>query len=248
MSPKSAILLPLYIYPLPGAWEPLYQAISAHPDVNFIVIVNPHNGPGSSLLPDASYTRELPKLNARPNVSTIGYIRIDYCKRDLSEVDRDISTYAGWSKDSSISGCSVDGIFVDEAPNIYSEDVAMYLNYVTQRVKATNGIMGTRLCIHNPGTCPDPELTVPGPDITAVVEESFEHYQALALQERLSMLLRYDRSRCAFIVHSVPEDAVKPLVQELRKRGMYLFVTNLHTNYYVQFGSCWGDFVKAMDS
>jgi hypothetical protein len=26
MPPKSAVLCPLYIYPLPGAWEPLYSA------------------------------------------------------------------------------------------------------------------------------------------------------------------------------------------------------------------------------
>ncbi|KAH6680585.1 cell surface protein [Halenospora varia] len=246
MSRRSAVLFPLYIYPLPGAWEPLHQAASVHPDLNFVVIINPHNGPGSAAMPDASYARELPKLNARPNVSTVGYIRINYCKRDLSEVYRDISTYAGWSKDDRFLGRAVDGIFVDETPNLYTEEVAVYLNNINQRIKAAIGIMGDRLCIHNPGTCPDPELTVPGPDITTVAEESFEQYRSSALQERLSALLRYDRERCAFIVHSVPRDAIKPLVKELRQRGMYLFVTANCEDYYVRFGSCWGDFVEAM--
>jgi hypothetical protein len=26
MTPRSGLLVPLYIYPVPGAWDPLYQA------------------------------------------------------------------------------------------------------------------------------------------------------------------------------------------------------------------------------
>lgn len=40
------ILLPLYIYPSSGVWDPVYDAISDNPDVTFRVIVNPDSGPG----------------------------------------------------------------------------------------------------------------------------------------------------------------------------------------------------------
>ena len=99
--------------------------------------------------------------------------------------------------------------------------------------------------IHNPGTVPDAGFANPGPDVTAVLEEGYAQYQLATVQERLSTL-HYDRSRCAYIVHSVPCDEVKRLVHELRHRGEYLFVTDLRENYYVRFGSSWSDFTEAM--
>jgi hypothetical protein len=77
------------------------------------------------------------------------------------------------------------------------------------------------------------------------VEESYAQYQSAALQEQLSYL-HYDRSRCGYIVHSVPGDEVKRLVHDLRLRGEYLFVTDLCENYYIRFGSSWSDFIEAM--
>jgi spherulation-specific family 4 protein len=101
--------------------------------------------------------------------------------------------------------------------------------------------------IHNPGTPPDTDLAKPGPDITTVLEESFAQWQSSAVQERLQMV-PYERARCAYMVHSVPKVAIKELVKELRHRGKYLFVTDLFENYYARFGSCWKDFVDAMQS
>ena len=100
--------------------------------------------------------------------------------------------------------------------------------------------------IHNPGTVPDASLTYPGPDVTAIVEESYQRYRSVELQEQLSSLLRYDWSRCCYIVHSVPRNEVLQLVLELRHRGKYLFVTELSTDYYVRFAPGWEEFVEAM--
>lgn len=82
--------------------------------------------------------------------------------------------------------------------------------------------------------------------MTAVVEESYRKFKSVELQERLFSLLRYDRSRCCYIVHSVPRNEIKQLVLELRHRGQYLFVTELRERYYEKFGSSWDDFVEAM--
>jgi hypothetical protein len=81
--------------------------------------------------------------------------------------------------------------------------------------------------------------------VTAIVEESFAQYRSNSIQERLH-LQGLNRAKCCYIVHTVPKDELKPLVHQLRKRGEYLFVTDLCENYYSQFGPGWKDFVEAM--
>jgi hypothetical protein len=204
-------------------------------------------------------------------VCTIGYISTNYCKRDLDEVVQDISRYAGWAADYNKSGLAVHGIFFDETPNHYSAEVGEYLDGIRKIVKDSSGILGERLVskhdtetqretsplvhmltfnpfpkvIHNPGTVTDAEFANPGPDITMVVEEKFRQYQSAYVQERLAVMPQ-ERSGCGYIVHSVPDDEVQLLVQQLRHRGQYLFVTSLTEDYYAQFGPSWNEFVVAM--
>lgn len=96
-------------------------------------------------MPGHDYVREVPKLNMHANVSTVGYIRIDYCKKPLSEVYAEIEAYAGWSQYHEHAGLGVEGILLDETPNHYSEDRVEYLHAVGQHVKSTCGILGERL-------------------------------------------------------------------------------------------------------
>ncbi|KAF2198388.1 hypothetical protein GQ43DRAFT_164042 [Delitschia confertaspora ATCC 74209] len=243
MPPASNVLLPLYIYPLPGAWEQLYRALSTYPNLSFTVILNPRNGPGASVFPDPNYSREIPKLNAQPNITTVGYVRTNYCRRSIKEVCQDVKRYAGWS---TIPGLGVRGVFFDETPNLFSSEVAEYLEEVNRCVKGSEGMLGERLVIHNPGTVPDAGFATSGPDATTVVEESFAQYKSAIVQERLSSLLPYGWSRCCYIVHSVPREEIRELVMELRERGRYLFVTESNEDFYVKFGESWVDFVEAM--
>lgn len=99
--------------------------------------------------------------------------------------------------------------------------------------------------MHNPGTVPDSTLAKSGPDVTAVFEESYARYRSETLQRELA-LHHYDRSRCSYIMHSVPVPEVRRVVHELRVRAAYLFVTDLRRNYYNSFGSSWKNFVEAM--
>jgi hypothetical protein len=41
------VLLPLYVYPSTGAWDAVYNAAAAYPDVTFRLIVDPDSGPGA---------------------------------------------------------------------------------------------------------------------------------------------------------------------------------------------------------
>ena len=110
-----------------------------------MVIINPHDGPGISDPFDANYAREIPRLNALSTVTTLGYVKTNYGKRPVSEVEHDIKAYAGWAKDFETSGLGVKGIFFDETPNLYDGELEAYLNKIDQTVKQAQDIQGQRL-------------------------------------------------------------------------------------------------------
>lgn len=100
--------------------------------------------------------REILRLNAQPNVRTLGYVRTTYCRRPISDVFADIETYSGWPKDTPHASLGVHGIFFDETPNLFSEEVKTYLDDITKRVKESPGIsdgkiVGTWLAASVPG-------------------------------------------------------------------------------------------------
>jgi hypothetical protein len=108
--------------------------------------VNPNSGPGvSPWWPNEDYVRDIPRLNKFSNVRIVGYVRTTYCQRPISDVFEDIRLYAKWSRDARNAGLRVDGIFFDETPNLYSEEMKTYLDTITQRVKETNEIHGEKL-------------------------------------------------------------------------------------------------------
>jgi hypothetical protein len=58
-------------------------SIDNNPDLHFLIVINPNSGPGEPPAPDANYSRELPLFNAKENVTTVGYVRMQYCRRHL---------------------------------------------------------------------------------------------------------------------------------------------------------------------
>jgi hypothetical protein len=242
-------------------------SISTNPTLDFIIIVNPNNGPGTPpWWPNADYVREIPKLNALPNVQTLGYVATTYCKRPISEVFDDIASYASWSSNVEFPSLRVDGIFFDETPNVYSDEAKTYLNDITKRVKEHTGIMKDRLVssahsqisffrmmlislkvIHNPGSAPDSRFADPGPDVTTVFEESYANFQTAKHQQWLSTS-PYERERTNYMVHAVPEEGIERFVYELRRHAKYLFVTDLKVEYYHSLGKSWDHFVAALGS
>lgn len=110
--------------------------------MNFTVIVNPDDGPGSNDLPDANYVTAIKTLNASPNVQVIGYVHTSYATRAAEQVIADVVRYASWPLNS--PGLHVDGIFFDEAPHAYSNDTAAYLSRIDNAVKTADGIQGTK--------------------------------------------------------------------------------------------------------
>jgi hypothetical protein len=99
--------------------------------------------------------------------------------------------------------------------------------------------------IHNPGTAVNKELAKPGPDITVVVEVSYEQFVTNNYQHWLATS-PYDRSRSVYMVHSVPEEELALLTKALKERAAYLFVTSAKCDFYGCFDKSWGTFVTVM--
>jgi hypothetical protein len=128
------LLVPLYVDP-GSAWTAVASAAAS---VDIIAIINPNSGPTSSL--DSSYSTYMNTLN-NAGVEMIGYVYTSYGDRSLSDVEKDIDTYA------SVFPHLV-GIFFDEA-SADASDVSYYTslyNYVLSK--------GFVHSILNPGTQP----------------------------------------------------------------------------------------------
>ena len=109
------------------------RRVAKHPDLQFLVIINPNSGPGAApWWPNADYVREIARLNALPNVKTLGYICATYCRRSLDAALDDIETYGARGRNDARQG--VDGIFVDETVNLYSDQAKKWLDAVDRKV------------------------------------------------------------------------------------------------------------------
>lgn len=116
--------------------------ISSHPDLDFVIVVNPQSGPGSSTLPDEAYQAAIRQLNTYPNAQKVGYVRTNYAERNVSEVLDDIARYSDWQ--SRAADLAMAGIFFDEAPHQFSDATRDYLNRINSGVKDAAGLQGER--------------------------------------------------------------------------------------------------------
>ena len=119
----TGVLLPLYVYPSTewndGAanWKPVFNAISSQSSLQWLVVVNPENGPGATHKPgntDTNYITGTSKLNGYKNVKTIGYVRTNYAASPMSELKTNITAWSNWST-YTMSNIAVHGIFFDES-------------------------------------------------------------------------------------------------------------------------------------
>lgn len=149
----SSIIVPLYIYPLAGAWDWLFTAITSNPSVTFRVIVNPNNGPGDSSPPNTDYVPALIRLRSYSNVKLLGYVYVNYANRPYANVTADILVYSQWP-----SQYSVGGIFFDETPSAVNTLGLNQLVYMSNSISYARSILSdgqSSYMMVNPGTIPD---------------------------------------------------------------------------------------------
>ncbi|KAL4736909.1 Spherulation-specific family 4-domain-containing protein [Aspergillus similis] len=244
----SSVIFPLYIYPETNStWAPLYNAISTHPNLQFLVVLNPSSGPGNSSTPDETYQTAIQRLDTYPNVQKIGYVRTNYAQRNVSEVLTDVSTYSGWQSQS--ADLAMAGIFFDESPHQYAAETVEYLERINAAVINASGIEGKKTVIHNPGTIPDSQLILNTTSITVVFEQSYDHYKT-SQESRLNALAdSAGRDSWAYIFHSVPQmsnTSMDSFVRGISRQAAYLFATTRATEYYERFDASLEEFCDAV--
>lgn len=197
---QPVVLIPLYIYPLEGAWEPLFTVARAFPDVLFVTVVNPCNGPGPDALPDASYVAVLNTLNAIPNIRPVGYVHCTYGKRPIADVLHDVDVYRGWN-----DTFRLEGIFVDETPS--DRGTVGYLDAISDHTKSTwQTCLGRQaFVIYNPGVVVDRAFFRKS-DWVVVFEQSEHHWKTRDIQASLNSLPPELRHKAVAMVHSLSGD------------------------------------------
>jgi hypothetical protein len=82
--------------------------------------------------------------------------------------------------------------------------------------------------------------------MTFICEEPYARYRSDEVQKWLE-LHPFDRTHAGFMISGVPNEEVHGLVQELRRRSAYIFVTEVVDDFYESFGeSSWGAFMRAL--
>ncbi|KAK4549788.1 hypothetical protein LTR36_005089 [Oleoguttula mirabilis] len=158
------VLVPMYIYPTPGAWDPLFSAAKANPNVTFQAVINPWDGPGAGSCPDTNFINATSYLNAISNIKTLAYVHtanqydcgpygnwICPCSQPLSALEANITTYQNWPTAScstnNAKDIHIDGIFFDEAPT--DGNCTAYMQNATAFAKTT--LTHGNTVLFNPG-------------------------------------------------------------------------------------------------
>lgn len=166
---KTNMLLPLYVYPSPGAWNEVYEAIEKNPRLEFQIVLNPDTGPGSnaSIGYDSNWINATATLNSYPNARVFGYVHLLDGNETTDAVVANISTWRAWgdyaqaaasttvaaagSSYNASNNISVQGIFFDETP----ANNTAYMQVLADAARDALGA-GAQL-IFNPGRAvPDP--------------------------------------------------------------------------------------------
>lgn len=136
---QTGVIVPLYVYPLAGAWDRVVQTKLAHPNVPVVAVINPDSGPGTSQNQD--YVGGISYLQ-RNGVKALGYVHTSYGERLALEVESDIDKYLAWYP-------TLDGIFFDEVASTGSEAYLLDLGSYARG-------HGYKLTIGNPGVAVPP--------------------------------------------------------------------------------------------
>lgn len=233
----ASIIVPLYIYPEPSAWNPLFALLNDFPNQPITLIINPNSGPFHPNLPKR-YFPAIRQLRQFRQVTLLGYIASKWLAKSADEVVKEIQAYAAWDAD-----VGMDGIFFDEST--YSADgIPTYTQY-SECVHAQkwphheNGLV-----VLNPGCIPHAGYYAIS-DIIVVLENSYP--ESVSLKQRLlehSRLPdphtgRSNASKMAAMVHSCDsEEEAQEIIRfakDSKWQGFFVTATDGYTSFGEDF-------------
>lgn len=238
---KPAILVPLYIYPLKTAWEPLLESAQLHPEVQFVAIINPSSGPGNTALPDASYVAVLSRLSGIPNIRPVGYTTCRYGQRTLDDIRGDVDLYRGWN-----AKFRLDGMFFDETPS--DADFVHFMAALAEYTKTTwdTSLGRAGLVVYNPGVVVD-QAFFEHPDYIVVLEDSEQQWNNYFMTTGLPRIATAVRSKSVVLIHSARSNETETLAKQILSLGLQgVFVTDQMGGGYSQWPAGWKRLVETV--
>jgi hypothetical protein len=79
-------------------------------------------------------------LNTFANVRTIGYVAVQYGRKSIEAAFEEITHYAAWSGQN--RGLAMQGIFLDESPQIADDHNSTFLDQVRGHLKTQKALSG----------------------------------------------------------------------------------------------------------
>lgn len=231
------ITIPLYIYPSPGAWEPLHVEIARNPNLHYYVILNPSNGPGSPM-PDAHYIAETARLRMAANTTLFGYVHMSWGERKHDQIVADISTWAAWAHLVN-PNIRMDGIFLDEAPS----SVAFLEHIKSLKQHARRAFAGDIILWTNPGVPVDSAFYADA-DVINACEDSHNHWM---LERPIFSIPISLRPKTSIIIHDYTGSTTQLRVdtETLRHAGYCMALITTDSNY-TRFSATWHEFVALL--
>ncbi|KAI9933182.1 hypothetical protein MW887_007653 [Aspergillus wentii] len=211
---KQDFIIPYYVDPSDGGWTPLEKLVSSHGNVNFTVIINPENGPGS-IPPSEGWLAAVPRLNAFSNILVIGYVRTQEGQRNILEVKADITTYAGWPTIGNPS-FAVHGIFLDETPSEFDANKVAYYKDLVSTIRNSTGLGPNHYSVMNPGTMADVAY-IDISDVTVIFESPYSEFQTTWSSNLFDKVKELDLAHLSTMVYDIPSNVeISTLVRQLK--------------------------------
>ena len=225
------ILLPAYFYPSSDPNQSFWDEMTAAAgQVGITAIMNPDNGPGSSV--NSDYTTAVDVFRAAGG-KVVGYAHTSYGARSQADVLSEVASYASFY--------NIDGIFLDEMSNT-SVDFAYYQSLYSS-IKSTNP--GYRI-FGNPGT-----NTLESYLTAADVLVTFENQTGYDTFTPDTWTNNYTADHFAHLLYNVNDKAAMLAYVALaadRNVG-YLYITNdILTNPWDTLPQYWNAEVSAVSS
>ncbi|KAI2483213.1 hypothetical protein Ptr902_05530 [Pyrenophora tritici-repentis] len=232
------VLIPMYFKPELGSWDRLHDAAIRYPETTFTVVINPENGPGSTVWPTAEYIDAIESLSKYENIRILGYIDTDGGKRDNATIRQEIAVYVGWHNIS--KSLTLSGIYFDRTPYKNQGHAQAYLQNISATVRLSDGFGAQAFVAQNPGHVPDEGLMVYKPNVTVVFEGAYADMPSQGALHEMLGALKDGQENSAMPLHSVPNvlgrTGLRKIVDDVRRDVEWPYVTDLTEDAYSGFG------------
>jgi hypothetical protein len=227
----TQVIVPLYAYPTDQEWTIMESTLAQYSNVEFLVIINPSNGPESSSL-NSDWQTGIGKLKSYSNCQIIGYVLTNDGGRATSDVESDVNMYAAWP-----ASYGVDGIFLDE---VAVNDVSYY-STISSYIKSK---ISPGIVVLNPGTLGATEYF----DFAQVVifEDTYSSFSSQNVPGPPSGAA----AASAIIINTMPdsESTFSSLIASFISAGYGSIYLTDDPATYQNLGSSWNTFCGLMSS